>query len=322
MQAILVYALAAAALGGFDSIWGAVICGIIVGVADALTIQYVDALDGIEIVLPLGADHGGAGGHAQRAVRQAHGGEGLMTEQTGAALEPAIGDVPIVADETPPGTRPSLWPAVPRRVLVARMVDRRRAGGRRPVRAPVLPAHHEPGAVAGHLPGHRGHGPQPAHRVQRPGVDRARCLLRRRGVHLRDPHGRPRLDLRGDDPRGRPPQRRRRRPRRRARPAGPGPLPRARHARPGRPVPACRPEVRRRHRRRGAAAAAAERVRVAHRRPRRRPVGVLPVPGDHGRAVRAGLEPRARAGGPGDDRRARPGDRGHDRRRQPGRPRR
>jgi branched-chain amino acid transport system permease protein len=45
-----------------------------------------------------------------------------MTDQTGAALEPAIGDVPIVTDETPPGARPSLWPAVPRRVLVARMV--------------------------------------------------------------------------------------------------------------------------------------------------------------------------------------------------------
>ena len=53
MQAILVYALAAAALGGFDSIWGAVICGVLIGVADALTIQSVDALDGIEIVLPL-----------------------------------------------------------------------------------------------------------------------------------------------------------------------------------------------------------------------------------------------------------------------------
>jgi branched-chain amino acid transport system permease protein len=53
MQTILVYALAAAALGGFDSIWGAVICGVLVGVADALTIQYVDALDGIEVVLPL-----------------------------------------------------------------------------------------------------------------------------------------------------------------------------------------------------------------------------------------------------------------------------
>jgi branched-chain amino acid transport system permease protein len=54
MQTILVYALAAAALGGFDSIWGAVFSGLVVGVADALTIQYVDALDGIEVVLPLG----------------------------------------------------------------------------------------------------------------------------------------------------------------------------------------------------------------------------------------------------------------------------
>lgn len=53
MQVILVYALAAAALGGFDSIWGAVIAGMVVGIADALTIQYVDALDTIEVVLPL-----------------------------------------------------------------------------------------------------------------------------------------------------------------------------------------------------------------------------------------------------------------------------
>jgi branched-chain amino acid transport system permease protein len=53
MQTILVYALAAAALGGFDSLWGAVICGIFVGVADALTIQYLDPLNGIEVVLPL-----------------------------------------------------------------------------------------------------------------------------------------------------------------------------------------------------------------------------------------------------------------------------
>jgi branched-chain amino acid transport system permease protein len=53
MQAILVYAFAAAALGGFDSLIGAVISGLIVGVADSLTIEYVDALDGIEVVLPL-----------------------------------------------------------------------------------------------------------------------------------------------------------------------------------------------------------------------------------------------------------------------------
>ena len=53
MQTILVYAFAAAALGGFDSLLGAVVSGVVVGVADALTIQYVDPLDGIEVVLPL-----------------------------------------------------------------------------------------------------------------------------------------------------------------------------------------------------------------------------------------------------------------------------
>jgi branched-chain amino acid transport system permease protein len=30
-----------------------VVAGVIVGVADSLTIEYVDALDGIEVVLPL-----------------------------------------------------------------------------------------------------------------------------------------------------------------------------------------------------------------------------------------------------------------------------
>ncbi len=54
MQIILVYAFAAAALGGFDSLIGAVVAGLIVGVAHALTIEYVDALDGIELVMPLG----------------------------------------------------------------------------------------------------------------------------------------------------------------------------------------------------------------------------------------------------------------------------
>jgi branched-chain amino acid transport system permease protein len=52
MQQILVYAFAAAALGGFDSPLGAVVGGLVVGIADALTIQYVDALDGIELVVP------------------------------------------------------------------------------------------------------------------------------------------------------------------------------------------------------------------------------------------------------------------------------
>lgn len=54
MQQVLVYAFAAAALGGFDSPLGAVISGLIVGVARALTIQYVDFLQGIELVVPLG----------------------------------------------------------------------------------------------------------------------------------------------------------------------------------------------------------------------------------------------------------------------------
>ncbi|HLM30012.1 MAG TPA: hypothetical protein VK360_08825, partial [Acidimicrobiales bacterium] len=53
LQAILVYAFAAAALGGFDSLLGAVVGGLVVGIADALTIQYVDALEGIEVVVPL-----------------------------------------------------------------------------------------------------------------------------------------------------------------------------------------------------------------------------------------------------------------------------
>jgi branched-chain amino acid transport system permease protein len=52
MQQTLVFAFAAAALGGFDSPVGAVVGGLIVGVANALTVQYVDALDGIEIVVP------------------------------------------------------------------------------------------------------------------------------------------------------------------------------------------------------------------------------------------------------------------------------
>jgi branched-chain amino acid transport system permease protein len=54
MQTILVFAFAAAALGGFDSMLGAVVSGLVLGVADALTIEYVDALDSIELVLPLG----------------------------------------------------------------------------------------------------------------------------------------------------------------------------------------------------------------------------------------------------------------------------
>jgi branched-chain amino acid transport system permease protein len=53
MQGILFYAFAAAAIGGFDSPVGAVVGGLIVGVTQALTIEYVDTLDGIESTVPL-----------------------------------------------------------------------------------------------------------------------------------------------------------------------------------------------------------------------------------------------------------------------------
>jgi branched-chain amino acid transport system permease protein len=54
MQTVLVFAFAAAALGGFDSVLGAVVGGLIVGVADALTIGYVHALRGIDLLVPFG----------------------------------------------------------------------------------------------------------------------------------------------------------------------------------------------------------------------------------------------------------------------------
>lgn len=54
LQSVLVFAFAAAALGGFDSPLGAVVAGLIVGVAEALTIQYVEPLNNIELVVPFG----------------------------------------------------------------------------------------------------------------------------------------------------------------------------------------------------------------------------------------------------------------------------
>jgi branched-chain amino acid transport system permease protein len=53
-QGILVFAFAAAALGGFDSVFGAVVGGMIVGIADALTTGYIHALQGIDIIVPFG----------------------------------------------------------------------------------------------------------------------------------------------------------------------------------------------------------------------------------------------------------------------------
>jgi branched-chain amino acid transport system permease protein len=52
MQSILVFSFAAAALGGFDSTIGAVVGGLIVGVAQTLTTQYIPALADIVLVVP------------------------------------------------------------------------------------------------------------------------------------------------------------------------------------------------------------------------------------------------------------------------------
>jgi branched-chain amino acid transport system permease protein len=53
MQEILVYAFAAAALGGFDSPVGAVVAGLIVGVVGTMTTQYLHVVHDIELVVPL-----------------------------------------------------------------------------------------------------------------------------------------------------------------------------------------------------------------------------------------------------------------------------
>jgi len=52
MQSILVFSFAAAALGGFASPVGAVVGGLIVGVAQSLTTQYIKALSDIVLVVP------------------------------------------------------------------------------------------------------------------------------------------------------------------------------------------------------------------------------------------------------------------------------
>ncbi len=52
-QFVLAYAFAAAALGGFDSPFGAVVAGFIVGITEAMAVNYIDAVEGIPIVVPL-----------------------------------------------------------------------------------------------------------------------------------------------------------------------------------------------------------------------------------------------------------------------------
>ena len=52
-QFVLAYGFAAAALGGMDSPLGAVVAGFIVGIAEALAVSYIGAVEGISIVVPL-----------------------------------------------------------------------------------------------------------------------------------------------------------------------------------------------------------------------------------------------------------------------------
>ncbi len=54
MAVVLVYAFSAAALGGFDSPVGAVVGGMVVAIAEAMTTGYVEALSTIELVVPFG----------------------------------------------------------------------------------------------------------------------------------------------------------------------------------------------------------------------------------------------------------------------------
>jgi branched-chain amino acid transport system permease protein len=54
MQRLLVFAFAAAAVGGFDSVLGAVVGGLIVGVSYSLGIQYIHAFQGIDLIVPFG----------------------------------------------------------------------------------------------------------------------------------------------------------------------------------------------------------------------------------------------------------------------------
>jgi branched-chain amino acid transport system permease protein len=49
MQGVLIFAFAAATLGGFDSPLGAVVGGLIVGVVQALSLQYIGFFDGLEV---------------------------------------------------------------------------------------------------------------------------------------------------------------------------------------------------------------------------------------------------------------------------------
>jgi branched-chain amino acid transport system permease protein len=54
MMSVIVYALAAAALGGFQSLFGAVIGGLLIGVAENLAANFIDVIGAdLKIIVPL-----------------------------------------------------------------------------------------------------------------------------------------------------------------------------------------------------------------------------------------------------------------------------
>jgi branched-chain amino acid transport system permease protein len=54
MQRLLVFGFAAAAVGGFDSVLGAVVGGLLVGISYSLAVEYIHPLHDIQLVVPFG----------------------------------------------------------------------------------------------------------------------------------------------------------------------------------------------------------------------------------------------------------------------------
>ena len=234
MQAVLIYAFAAAVLGGLESPVGAVVGGIALGVI----LQMLTAVRRLRHARPAAAD--GAGGAARRPARPAGrparppGREARMSERHAREARPWLGFAALVAGSRRRAAPDGELPDVPARA--------RRGLPDRPARA------------------------EHADGLHRPDLARPRRVRGHRRVHDDDPRRRPRLARPLDDS-GRRHRRRGARARVRAdRDALRGPLPRARDVRDPallHRAPEALPALhRRRHRQEPAAAA--RRVRHRH----------------------------------------------------------
>ena len=82
MGGVLIYSFAAATLGGFDSPFGAVLGGWIIGIAENLAGTYVDFIGSdLKILVPLIVDPRGAAVPAHRPVRLRGGGQGMSAKR-------------------------------------------------------------------------------------------------------------------------------------------------------------------------------------------------------------------------------------------------